>query len=73
MNMKAKHKDRHHSPPANYNEEANEEARNPDRNERVKQDHAKSQQKSDAEYDLVKKTLSGGYNPDGPGGNYRGV
>ncbi len=71
--MKTKHKDKQESQHANYHEKVNEEKRNKDRSERIKQDQSSSREESNGENESVKQTLSRGYNPDGPGGNYRGV
>jgi hypothetical protein len=71
--MKTKDKDRHHNQSTSNNENANEKERTPERTARDVNDQPNNRERSFEDFDKVKQTLSGGYYPDGPGGNYRGV
>lgn len=66
--MKTKDKNRHQGLSVNNNEGA----RSPDKEEKVRDDHSGKRERLSEDSDL-EKSLSRGYFPDGPGGNYRGV
>ena len=66
--MKTKDSDRHQSRSTNNSGEE----RSPDRDQKVRDDQTNGRQRSSADNDL-EKSLSRGFFPDGPGGNYKGV
>jgi hypothetical protein len=66
--MKTKDKDRLEGQSRNNAERE----KSPESNESVRNDRSGKRQRTSAD-DNVEKTLSEGYVPDGPGGNYRGV